>query len=107
MLPSKFFFTSFNLVKFLQFNSEISVTLSVTFTGSCLLAALGLGRNVVAVEKDRWQFLHSQMRVVNSLSESGSSEATEELKRQSSDLAGQSEIEEADTAIDESTSELD
>ena len=45
------------------------------FTGSCLLASLNIGRNVVAVEKDRWQFLHSQMRAVNSLSDSSTETA--------------------------------
>ena len=45
--------------------------------GSCVLAGLGAGRNVLAVEKDRWQFLHSQMRAVNSLSGIVPSEAAE------------------------------
>ena len=39
-------------------------------SGSGLLAALQIERNVVAVEKDRWQFMHSQMRAVSALSES-------------------------------------
>ena len=54
----------------------ILLLLILTFAGTGLLGSLEVGRNVVAVEKDRWQFLQSQIRVVGCLSSSPQSDVS-------------------------------
>ena len=48
--------------------NDLHYWLNFVLPGSGLLASSEVGRNVIAVEKDQWQFLHSQMRVVSCLS---------------------------------------
>ena len=44
-----------------------SEAFGLSFAGSSAIAALRLGRKIVCIENDHWQFLQAQIRVVEAL----------------------------------------